>query len=234
VPPQRSRTNPSRSRAWMWWVLGAVIVAAVVVGVLVQRSRSETEQAHVTRPASAVGPDGGALVGDANAPVTITEYGDFQCPVCARLHQAWGPTLDQLIQSGRVKFEFVGLAYLDQGTTESLRSAAAATCAADAGKFLPYQDILYNQQSPTENSGFLTDQRLVAFGRDAGITDNTFTRCVDSGRYEGWVGKNTDAASSSGVRGTPTVLIDGKVVGNMDAADPSRLTALVDQAGGGG
>jgi protein-disulfide isomerase len=217
----------------MWWVLGAVIVAAVVVGVLVQRSRSETEQAMVTRPTSAVGPNGGALVGDANAPVTITEYGDFQCPVCARLHQLWGPTLDQLIQSGQVKFEFVGLAYLDQGTTESLRSAAAATCAADAGAFLPYHDTLYNQQSPTENSGFLTNQRLVAFGRDVGITDNTFTRCVDSGRFDGWVRKNTDAASSSGVRGTPTVLIDGKVVDNADAADPSRLAALVAQAGGG-
>jgi protein-disulfide isomerase len=218
----------------MWWVLGAVVVAAVVVGVLVQRSRSETEQAKVTRPASAVGPNGGALVGNGNAPVTITEYGDFQCPVCARLHQAWGPTLDQLVQSGRVKFEFVALAFLDQGTTESLRSAAASTCAADAGQFLPYQDTLYNQQSPTENSGFLTDQRLVAFGRDAGITDNTFTRCVDSGRYDGWVRKNTDAASSSGVRGTPTVLIDGKVIDNADAADPGRLTALVAQAGGGG
>jgi protein-disulfide isomerase len=217
----------------MWWVLGAVIVVAVLVGVLVQRSRSESEQATVTRPTSAVGPNGGVLVGDANAPVTITEYGDFQCPVCARLHQAWGPTLDQLIQSGQVKFEFVGLAYLDQGTTESLRSAAAATCAGDAGQFLPYHDTLYNQQSPTENSGFLTNQRLVAFGRDAGITDNTFTRCVDSGRFEGWVRKNTDAASSSGVRGTPTVLIDGKVVDNADAADPSRLTALVAQAGGG-
>ena len=217
----------------MWWVLGAVIVAAVVAGVLVQRSRSETEQAKVTRPVSAVGPNGGALVGDANAPVTITEYGDFQCPVCARLHQAWGPTLDQLIQNGRVKFEFVGLAFLDQGTTESLRSAAAATCAADAGQFLPYHDTLYTQQSRTENSGFLTNQRLVAFGRDAGITDNPFTRCVDSGRYDGWVRKNTDAASSSGVRGTPTVLIDGKVVDNADAADPSRLTDLVNQAAGG-
>jgi protein-disulfide isomerase len=217
----------------MWWVLGAVIVAAVVVGVLVQPSRSETEQAKVTRPASAVGPNGGALVGDANAPVTITQYGDFQCPVCARLHQAWGPTLDQLIQSGQVKFEFVGLAYLDQGTTESLRSGAAATCAADAGQFLPYHDTLHSEQSSTENSGFLTNRRLVAFGRDVGITDNTFTRCVDSGRYDGWVRKNTDAASSSGISGTPTVLIDGKVVDNAAAADPSRLTALVNQAGGG-
>ena len=75
---------------------------------------------------------------------------------------------------------------------------------------------------------------MVAFGRDAGITDNTFTRCIDSGRYDGWVRKNTDAASSGGVRGTPTVLIDGKVIDNADAADPGRLTVLVAQAGGGG
>jgi protein-disulfide isomerase len=214
-------------------VLGGVIFAAVVAGVLVQRSRSETESATVTRPASTVGPNGGAMVGDPNAPVTITEYGDYQCPVCARLHEAWGPTLDQLIQEGKVKFEFVGLAYLDQGGTESLRSAGAATCAADADAFLPYHDALYENQSSTENSGFLTNQRLVGFGRDAGITDTTFTRCVDAGRYDGWVRKNTDAASSAGVRGTPTVLIDGKVVNNADAADPTRLTALVDQAGGG-
>jgi protein-disulfide isomerase len=217
----------------MWWVVGAVIVVAVVVGVLVQRSRSETEQAQVTRPASAVGPNGGVSVGDANAPVTITEYGDYQCPVCARLHEAWGPTLDQLIVQGRVEFEFVGLAYLDQGTSESLRSAAAATCAADANSFLAYHDVLYRRQSPTENSGFLTDDRLRAFGRQAGFSDNAFTRCVDSGRYEGWVRKNTDAASSRGVRGTPTVLIDGNVVNNADVADPGRLTALVDQAAGG-
>jgi protein-disulfide isomerase len=216
----------------MWWVVGAVIVAAVVVGVLVQRSRSATEQATVTRPASAVGPNGGVLVGDKNAPVTITEYGDFQCPVCARLHEAWGPTLEQLIQSGKVKFEFVGLAYLDQGTTESLRSAAAATCAADADQFLAYHDVLYRRQSPMENSGFLTDEQLRSFARQAGFNDSAFTRCVDSGRYEGWVRENTDAASRRGVRGTPTVLIDGEVVGNADAADPSRLTALVDQAAG--
>jgi protein-disulfide isomerase len=217
----------------MWWVVGAVIVAAVVVGVLVQRSRSATEQATVTHPASAVGPHGGVLVGDQNAPVTITEYGDFQCPVCARLHAAWGATLDQLIQQGKVKFEFVGLEYLDQGTTESLRSAAAATCAADAGKFLEYHDVLYNQQSPTENSGFLTDKRLVGFGSDAGITDSAFTRCVPSHRYDGWVRKNTDAASQRGVTGTPTVLINDKIANNADVADPGRLTALVGQAGGG-
>jgi protein-disulfide isomerase len=180
-----------------------------------------------------VGPNGGVLVGDANAPVRITEYGDYQCPVCARLHEAWGPTLNQLIQTGRVKFEFVGLAFLDQGTTESLRSAAAATCAADADTFLAYHDVLYHRQSPTENSGLLTDQRLRTFGRQAGFNDNTFKRCVDSGRYEGWVRRNTDAASSRGVRGTPTVLIDGMVVNNADAADPGRLSALVDQAAGG-
>lgn len=210
-------------------MVGAVIVAAVVVGVLVQRSRSETEQATVTRPTSAVGPNGGALVGDANAPVTITEYGDFQCPGCDELHQLWEPTLEQLIQQGKVKFEFVGLEFLDRGTTESLRSAAAAVCAADAGKFLDYYNELYNQQSPTENSGFLTNERLLTFGSSAGITDPAFARCVSSGRFTGWVTKNTDVASQRGVSSTPTVLVNDKVISGGVAADPERLTALVDQ-----
>jgi protein-disulfide isomerase len=213
----------------MWWVLGAVIVAAVVVGVLVQRSRSETEQATVTRPTSAVGPNGGVLVGDQNAPVTITEYGDFQCPVCGELHELWEPTLEQLIQQGKVKFEFVGLEYLDRGTTESLRSAAAAVCAADADKFLDYYNALYNGQSRTENSGFLTNEQLQKYGDSVGITDPAFARCVSSGKFRGWVSRNTDTTSRKGITGTPTVLVNGKTISNSVAADPERLTEVVDQ-----
>src|SRR3979411_604273 len=152
MPPRRPRSR-SRSTAWRWWLVAAVVVVAVVVGVLVQQSRSGTEQATVTRPTSAVGPNGRSLAGPPGAPVTITEYGDFQCPVCARLHTLWGPTIDQLIQQGRVRFEFVAPAFLDQGTTESLRSAGASVCAADAAKFLEYQNVLYDNQSPSENSG---------------------------------------------------------------------------------
>ncbi len=169
------------------------------------------------------------LVGDKNAPVTITEFGDFQCPVCGELHQLWEPTLEQLIQQGKVKFEFVGLEYLDQGTTESLRSAAAAVCAADAGKFTDYYNALYNQQSRTENSGFLTNDQLQRFGSEVGITDPAFARCVSSGRFTGWVTKNTDTTSQKGITGTPTVLVNGKTISNSVAADPERLTALVDQ-----
>lgn len=235
MPPQRSRARRrGGTRAWMWWVVGAVIVVAVVGGVLVQRSRSGTEHAKAVKPASTVGPNGGVLVGDTNAPVTITEYGDFQCPVCGELHQLWEPTLEQLVQQGKVKFEFVGLEYLDRGTTESLRSAAAAVCAADAGKFLDYYNALYNGQSSTENSGFLTNEQLVSFGSSVGITDSAFSRCVSSSRYTGWVTKNTDAASQRGVTGTPTVLMNGKVISNSVAADPARLTDTVNQAAGQG
>jgi protein-disulfide isomerase len=213
-------------------VLIAVVAVAAVVGVLVQRSRSGTEQAKVTRPTSAAGPNGGVLVGDANAPVTITEYGDFQCPVCRSLHQAWGPTLDQMIQAGKVRLEFVGLGYLDGSGTESTRSAGAAVCAADVGKFLAYHDVLYDKQSPEERSGYLSTERLLGFGNDAGITDPAFATCVHAGRYDGWVRQQTDAASKRGVTGTPTVLVNGRQVSNATVADPARLTALVDQAAG--
>lgn len=229
MPPRRPRPR-TRSTAWRWWLVAAVVVVAVVVGVLVQQSRSGTEQATVRRPTSAVGPNGGSLVGSADAPVTITEYGDFQCPVCARLHEAWSPTLDQLVQQGRARFEFVALAFLDRGTTESLRSAAASVCAADAGRFLEYEDVLYENQSSAENSGFLTNQRLLTFGADAGITDPAFRNCVRTERFDGWVRRQTDAASQRGVTGTPTVLINDRRISNAAAADPAQLTALVDQA----
>jgi protein-disulfide isomerase len=218
----------------MWWVLGGVLVVALVGGFFFNRRSSPAENAKVVKPVSTVGPNGGVLVGDTNAPVTITEYGDFQCPVCGELHQLWEPTLEQLVQQGKVKFEFVGLEYLDRGATESLRSAAAAVCAADAGKFLDYYNALYNGQSRTENSGFLTNEQLLSFGRSVGITDPAFSRCVSSGRYTGWVTKNTDAASQGGVTGTPTVLMNGKVISNSVAADPARLTAAVNQAAGQG
>lgn len=230
----RTRARRGGTRAWMWWVAGGVIVAAVVIGVLVQHSRSSTENAKVVNPVSAVGPNGGVLVGDQNAPATITEFGDFQCPVCRELQQLWGPTVEQLVQQGKVKFEFVGLEFLDQGTTESLRSAAAGVCAADANKFLDFYNALYDGQASGENSGFLTNDQLVKFGTSVGITDPAFARCVRSGKYTGWVTKNTDATSQRGVTSTPTVLLNGKQISNSVASDPQSLTNAVNQAAGQG
>jgi protein-disulfide isomerase len=218
----------------MWWVLGGVLVVAVVAGFLFNRSSSTAENAKVVKPASAVGPNGGVLVGDPSAPVTITEFGDFQCPVCRELQQLWEPTLAQLIQQGKVKFEFVGLQFLDQGTTESLRSAGAGVCAADANKFLDFYNALYDGQSGEENSGFLTNDQLLKFGRSVGLTDPTFTNCVKAGRYTGLIAKNTDATTGRGITSTPTVLLNGKPISNSVAADPQRLTDAVNQAAGQG
>ena len=217
MPPSRSAARArARTRGrrripvWMWWVLGGVLVVAVVAGFLFNRSSSTAENAKVVKPASAVGPNGGVLVGDPSAPVTITEFGDFQCPVCRELQQLWEPTLAQLIQQGKVKFEFVGLQFLD------------------------FYNALYDGQSREENSGFLTNDQLLKFGRSVGLTDSTFTNCVKSGRYTGLIAKNTDATTGRGITTTPTVLLNGKQISNSVAADPQRLTDAVNQAGGQG
>ena len=59
-------------------------------------------------------------------------------------------------------------------------------------------------------------------GSGAGIADPAFAGCVSAGRYDGWVRKNTDAASQRGVTGTPTVLVNNKLISNADAVDPGR------------
>jgi protein-disulfide isomerase len=97
------------------------------------------------------------------------------------------------------------------------------------GEVHDYYNALYNQQSRTENSGFLTNEQLQRIASEVGITDPAFARCVSSGRFNGWVTKNTDTTSQKGVTGTPTVLVNGKTISNSVAADPERLAALVDQ-----
>src|SRR5712691_4539726 len=112
MPPKRQRRAP-RSQVrkspprrppvrrvgqdWRWWLVIVVVVVAVIAGVLVQQSRSETEHARVVTPRAAVGPNGGVLTGNPRARVSITEYADFQCPICRQLHQRWSTTLTKLV-----------------------------------------------------------------------------------------------------------------------------------------
>jgi len=115
----------------------------------------------------------------------------------------------------------------DRSTNEySTRSAAAAGCASDGGKFLAYNDALYADQ-PAEGGAGPTDEELIATGRSLGLGDD-FATCVNDGKYETWPNHTTDSASARGVSGTPTVLVNGTKVDPTLAA----VTAAIAAAGG--
>lgn len=147
--------------------------------------------------------------GDPNAPVTIIEFGDFQCPYCGRFAATTETQIDeQYIQSGKVRFGYWNFAFLG---SESNWAAEAAECAADQDKFWEFHDKLYGGQSG-ENQGAFNKANLKKFAQDLGLDTNLFNECFDSGKYAQQIKDDSSTASSLGVRSTPTFLINGQPV----------------------
>jgi protein-disulfide isomerase len=176
-------------------------------------------------PAHALGPNQGEQLGSPSAPVLIEEYGDFQCPVCARFHATTGPTVRQLVDQGRIRFVFHEQPILGR---ESVAAANAATCAGDAGKFWPYHDLLYAEQAP-ENSGALTTDRLIRLGARAGVGGDRFASCVRGATYDPWLRQVANQGSVRGVNATPTFYVNGR---QTPIDTPAALTDAVRRAGG--
>jgi protein-disulfide isomerase len=218
---QRRRGQPRRS----WWrhpaTIGAAILAVAVVGVLIQSQRASTPTDSVVRPAHVAGPGGSEVLGPADAPVLVEEYGDYQCPACGRFDRTVAPRIRELAAEGRIRFAYHPLAFLGP---ESVAAANAAVCAADQGRFWEFHEYAFGRQFP-ENSGALTSEQLVAFGSAAGTTGSAFEACVRDVTYEGWVGRLTDRAFESGVHSTPTVLVDGQRL-----EDPFRAVSAIEAA----
>ena len=220
----RKKKTPARSPWWhTWWPVFAILGLAVIAGIAYQGFRSSTPPPSGAGVPSYVTADGAILKGSASAPVLIDEYGDFQCPVCKRWEQAGGPTVQALVDSGRVRFAYHPIAILGK---ESVDAANAALCAGDSGRFWQYHDLLYQQQGP-ENSGFLTAGRLTGWGEQVGAGGD-FNQCVRDGRYSAWVAGITDKASQAGINATPTILVNGK---RLTSLDPALLQQMVQAAG---
>jgi len=136
----------------------------------------------------------------------VEEYGDFQCPNCASFETTVGPTVRRLVDQGRIRFVYHPMAFLGP---ESVAAANAATCAGDQGRSWPYHDLLFQQQAPVENSGFLSTDQLLRLGQQAGVTGSRFSSCVKNDTYVPWVRQVTDEASQRGVNAAPTILVNG-------------------------
>jgi protein-disulfide isomerase len=224
--PKGAASATRRGVAWQWWVVIGVFVVAIVVGIAVQSSRSKSENSKVVTPKHALGPNHSEIEGDASAPVLIQEYADFQCPSCKRFHDTLGSTVDELVADGKIRYAYTYFPFLGP---ESVDAAAAAVCAGDAKKFFQYSDILYTRQQE-ENSGYLTQARLLAFGEEAGIKGaalTTFKACVKSKKYEGFVRRSADDASKRGVNQTPTVLATGPNGKTVELSGVQTVTPVV-------
>jgi protein-disulfide isomerase len=156
--------------------------------------------------------DRDVILGDPNAPVTIIEYSDFQCPFCGRFFNDTEPQLrTDYIQTGKARMVYRELAFLGP---ESVESAKAAECAKDQNKFWTYHDELFKAETAegVENSGNLKRDLFVKLANDAGLDAAAFADCYDSGKYSDVVQSETSAAQAAGINATPTFVVNGQML----------------------
>jgi len=203
--------------------LGLAIIIILQIVVLTQVSSikdessiegsEDTEKAAASAPSAPSAPnvdmealaDDDAFKGDEDAPVTIVEWSDFECPFCGRFYSQ---TLSQIeetyINTGKVK-----LVYRDfpLGFHQNAQKAAeAAECADDQGKFWEMHDMLFESGVSGGVAGFKQH------AADLGLNTATFDNCLDSGEKAEEVQKDMRDGSNAGIRGTPGFIINGQLL----------------------
>lgn len=154
------------------------------------------------------------ILGDPNAPVSYVEYGDYQCPFCARLFTDTEPLLrENYVKIGKVKMVYRNFSFLGP---ESFAAAEASECAKDQQKFWAYHDAIYNAEhrDDRENNGNLNRDLFLAIAKDEGLDVAAFTSCIDAKKYADAVKEDTANGQALGVNSTPTVFVnDYKIAG---------------------
>lgn len=231
VTAQKQARRRRRARRRGLMVLGsvlAVIGGAVGVGIAVSAS-STAPRAYTVPAGGTVVPDSFAnpadkstalAFGPAAAPHTLTIFEDFRCPYCKALETDSASVYKQFAAAGslRVLFHPVKLIDANDGGRGSLVAGNAAVCAAAAGKFIEYHDLLFADQPPESDDGYADASTLISIAHQIpGLDTPAFESCVKSGAYQGLVQQNWADFNTLKVPGTPTLMLDGKVL-NLPAS----------------
>ena len=157
--------------------------------------------------------------GSAKAPVTLVEYGDYECPYCGEAYSVVKELQERLGDQMRFVFRNFPLA---QAHPHAEHAAEAAEAAAAQGKFWEMHDMLY------ENQDALEDEDLVRYARALNLDVPRFVKEMEAGTYTERVREDFRSGVRSGVNGTPSFFING--ARHDGAYDLASLLAAIEEA----
>lgn len=154
---------------------------------------------HLEPPRNPVAATGPAR-GPENAPVTIVEFSDYQCPFCERAE----PVVAQILERYPEQVRFVYRHFpLDSIHPRARPAAEAAACADAQGRFWDYHEKVF------KNAKSLTDEDLLRYAGDLKLDTDAFRTCVEERRFREAVESDIQAGRTAGVSGTPTFFVNG-------------------------
>jgi protein-disulfide isomerase len=211
-------------------IFGLVVVIGLIAvtvryrnGTAITASKVSVTQAvrPLTVPAGQT-PEGYWYKGQAEAPVIVIEFGDYQCPSCGAAFQQLEPGIDKdYVNTGKIKFVFHNFPLAIH--PNAAPTAAAARCAGDQGKYWSMHDLLYARQSEWSDEADITT-RLKTYAGELSLDTTAFGTCVDNGKYKQAIQDAITDSTKQGINATPTYLVDGKKV------DANGLRAAIEAA----
>jgi len=197
--------NRRRRRLWQLGAAAGLALVAVVVAVAVSSSSGTPKTPAPAKSTLFAGiPEHDGVLGDPKAPLTLTEYVDLQCPVCARESAVTLPTVVRdYIRTGKVRLQARTLHFIGP---DSERAARVAAGAEQQGKLFRFLTVFYAQQG-TENTGYVTDAFLRRVAAAAGVDAGPALAQADSAFATGRLARADADATRLGVSGTPTLAV---------------------------
>ena len=190
-------------------ILGILVISIIIVIVAsMSSSNNETFDVDMTRTHGSISTAlGSPILGDPLAPITIVEFGDYQCHQCYNwFHNTKPMIMRDYIETGKANLVFVDFAFLGK---DSPKAAQATYCADDQNMYWEYHNSLYNSQESKIDNGWANSERLKAFAFNLNLDMELFNECLDSEKYSKRVQYNSQQARDNGVRGTPGFFIVG-------------------------
>jgi protein-disulfide isomerase len=208
-----------------YFVLGAAALAGIAALVYqVQKPKSVSIPVNVTVLAADTAGFRGYVLGSDSAKLEVTEYADYQCPVCQDFENIQFPAVrQQLIETGIVRWRYRDFP-LDMHPNSRV-AAHAAACADDKGKFWAMHEALYQHQaewSPMKNAaGAFSD-----YAKAAGLEVSQYDQCMRSAKFAGRIQASYDEGLKLGVSSTPNFIIAGRLYPNSLPSDSIRAIVL--------
>jgi protein-disulfide isomerase len=193
----------------LYYLAIPILIGVLVGGVLSEYGVNSNDSKKLTF--SKLVENGSPVMGNINAPITILEWGDYQCTFCYKFHQN---TLDiineDFIKTGKVKIIFKDFPL---NGPDSKLAAEASYCAQDQEKYWKYHDELYKNWGG-ERTGWITRESLTKFAETVDLDIEKFNKCLDDHKYENKVDLLYAFGKEIGIDATPSFLVfnDEKII----------------------
>ena len=206
-----------------------LLIAIVVAGAggIYYKMQSSKQAPIVMAPGTALPKAEGYLRGNADAPVTIIEFGDFECPGCGQFANVTEPDVrSRIVDAGLASFRFYDFP-LTQIHMNTMSASLAAACAADQGKFWEMHDALFRNQNDWNTQATANPKKVIAtYVKAIGLNEDEWNKCFDSQKDVARIEAHHAAGLERNVPSTPTFIIGDQMISSALTYD--NIKKIVD------